>query len=536
MAKITNRNKLERWLEGKASWAQVIACRAALQVFPRVRPHQELNEKQLISFDRMTISTLHCICISWAAQNIPTHNIRFYGSAAAFHFVAGSDDVSAYALSAASAAFNAATTVGKSYSHAAVVAFPFASAAVASDAAVWGNIENDANWLEQHPSPDQAAEELSWQPLHSERPGWFEPEWQKTRDYLLSRNQGYELWIDWFQRRIEGHKTAFDLPRDVDKKIQIRIAEQKDDFWEKGPAVVNAEIQSWIDAARTEIAKDKKPPEIPSQIPNELQTFARDGRVARLPTPPLPVDEIQEYRRRQAWQAITDALNDYIAGGEAQNWPRLNRMIARLVAAIGDNFDDLNVVGLGVQAQYLFQYALRADEYLLPDRAADLVALNIVVGQFLPQFPEWADYLQHPDTKPESSAEILLAATAVIEVLGNAVEEPVTQALQEMKNAAQDEASINDPDEPKLVIYRQRFLGGLNNTLATAAKIALDFAKPHLKELNEGAKEASKLVGKYGSLALWSAGAATLASLAAASPNFAWLSAVLEFIMKNLNK
>ena len=142
-------------------------------------------------------------------------------------------------------------------------------------------------------------------------PDWFDREWRAAKEDLRADSTARDPWVDWFDRRIAGHATAFALPRAADQAIQIRIAEQDDAFWARDRAAINADIQQWIDEAT--------PPDVPAQRPNELQTEIRNGRVARVNAPPQPTNPEQDQRRRDAWQAMRDALDDYLADGPADN-------------------------------------------------------------------------------------------------------------------------------------------------------------------------------------------------------------------------
>ncbi|QCI78848.1 hypothetical protein E6W36_02215 [Hankyongella ginsenosidimutans] len=74
---------------------------------------------------------------------------------------------------------------------------------------------------------------------------------------------------------------------------------------------------------------------------------------------------------------------------------------------MGTEFAAANAVGMGVQAQYLDQYARRADELFLADRAADVVGLNIGVSQFVNQLPEWRAYCDQPVSAPSRRQSLL---------------------------------------------------------------------------------------------------------------------------------
>jgi len=217
--------------------------------------------------------------------------------------------------------------------------------------------------------------------------------------------------------------------------------------------------------------------------------------------------------------------------------------------ALGTGFDALNPIGLGTQAQYLQQYAARADEFLIADRAADLVGLNVVVGSLLPQFSEWLAYLDDSGARSDVSPEALNAAAAVVAAIAqqDVAEPEVNAVLAEMVADANDEAAITDPAkaasadpgdvaDPKLQTYRRRLLGGLGNSLATAGKIALDYTKRKAGALDKGVDKGLESVGEKATVTLFTAGAAYLATLAGAAPELAWLATVIAFLKDNAPK
>lgn len=548
MASLNDREHFERWLKGKpTSWAQILACRAALRVVPLAR-----------SDARDTLMTFRAVGISFAARNIPAMDMRLAARAAADAAYAYSADAYAGAVyaDAAYAAFadadadvfaaDAADAAAAAAASAADAAADAAYAAAADDDTIWSSVEVDASWLENADEPGNAAEAMTALPLWpSGRPDWFDLEWQFAKRDLAGDGNVSDPWIDWFDRRIAGHATAFALPRAADEAIQIRIADQDDAFWDRGSAAVNADIQAWIDAAAS--------PDIPPQRPHELITAVRDGRVALVHARPVPTTPDQDQRRRDAWQAIRDALDDYRADGPADNHPRLNRMIDRLAASLGAEFDALNPVGLGMQAQYLQQYAARADDFLVADRAADLVGLNVTVGSLLPQFKEWRDYLADSETESDVPTEALNAATAIVAAIAeqDVAEPEVNAALAEMAADAKDEASVTDPDEPKLQTYRQRLLGGLGNTLASASEIALRVVKGGLgtagtlavKGVKAAAGRAGKGVGnaiekgsEAATLMLFGLAGEQLLLLAGMVPSLSWIATVVAYLKKNAPK
>lgn len=540
MANIYDRGSFKQWLQGKpASWAQIIACRSALRVVPLAGPDP-----------RSVLITLRAVSISFSARNIPAKDFRVAAAVAhgahanyADHLVtlgrpvgrAAAGRPSSEAAAAAAAAAATTTTVTAYATATAEYALDAtaAASAVAGDAVLWRQVEADVAWLEAAESTDAAPQRMTGLPLwRGGRPDWFGNRWSRLEREMRAAGGGPLPLLNWFERRIEGHATAFALPPAEDQALQIRIALQKDEFWNRSFAAVNADIQAWID----ELAPAE--PQIPPQHPSDLQTELREGHIALVQLPPEPIERGQDARRQQAWQAIRIAVDDYLADGPTNNHPRLDRMMARLSAALGASFAAFNPIGLGIQAQYLQQYASRADDFLIAERAADLVGLNATVGSLLPRFPEWAAYQEDEGARANVSSEALSAAAAVVAAINreDIAEPELNGKLAELVGDAQDEASITDPDEPTLQVYRRRLLSGLGNVLATGGRLSLDWIKGRGGAFTKGIDQGLESAGKRATQALFLGAANHLLVLAGLYPDLSWLGPLLTFLRDNLPK
>lgn len=382
----------------------------------------------------------------------------------------------------------------------------------------------DASWLEEHRDPGGLAARPLWPEGMPER---LQDIWQATRPALAAE---MPLVADWYDRRLRGAATAFDLPPGADLAVVQRIAAARKELWDRDPRTINDTITGWIDDARAALA-----PVIPDQQPGELRTFPRDGRVARLIEPPQT--DGNDAGLRDAWQALRHALDDMLAEGLSGNQPRFDRMLQRLAHALGASFESANAVGIGVQAQYLDQYALRADELFLADRAADVVGLNIGVSQFIIKLPEWRAYLQGPAPTP-LTPQVVQAAEAIITAVQetNIAEPGVIEPLTTMLDDAKDELAPADPESPKLAAYGQRLVSGLGNTLSTAGKLALDCVKKCMASADDGFQSGIKKSAEAATIAFFGSVTAALLIFAGIDPQFAWIAALLGFLKNNTPK
>ncbi len=248
MAQITSREELEAWLKEKpADWAQVIAARAALRVltyaFMKRVPDDWVLRYSLVVFR--------------ANAAVGSVGAAFAAGAAVSDAIGAARPAYTVALAILSAA-TAATeqdeyAVGSAVEHA---AFGAARAGASAFAAVWANTSHDCSWLISEDDLAFASHRLRsvalWPASLPE--GWHKA-WTFATIRLLALDPTYQVWIDWYNRRVEGHDAAFDIPGDIDrthdKAILARLTDATDaDFWGKGATYVNTTLQSWIDEAR----------------------------------------------------------------------------------------------------------------------------------------------------------------------------------------------------------------------------------------------------------------------------------------------
>jgi hypothetical protein len=268
MAQITSREELEDWLKDKpADWAQVIAARAALRVLPYAFAKRIPDEW----VTNCSLALFRVTALSWTAPDFPADDLGKAARTAAdaASGVVARADAAARAFAAADAAYGAARALVYA---AGFTASSAANAANAANAAydatraflyaadVWANINDDCEQLANDEVPASVARRLTRERLwpKGEPRGWRETWVAVATGRLVALNQGYSVWIDWYNRRIKGERAAFDIPGDddrtEDKKILARLADAtNDDFWGKGSTYVNTTLQSWIDEARERV-------------------------------------------------------------------------------------------------------------------------------------------------------------------------------------------------------------------------------------------------------------------------------------------
>jgi hypothetical protein len=262
MAQITSREKLEEWLNGRpADWAQVVAARSALRVLPYAFAKRVFTD-WIIDHSNTLFRSL---AISWNAGNFPTYPMIFAAASAeaAYKFNVEyptnvsilkseayvADDVIIVAARAALAASKTDFVIRAS------AASVIAARRVAGPS-IWANLDSDCRQLESNVDPATVAQHITRTELWPvAKPDDWVIGWDYATTRLLTLDPTYQVWIDWYDRRIEGHDAAFDIPGDTDrvhdKAILARLADATDeDFWGKGATYVNTTLQRWIDEAR----------------------------------------------------------------------------------------------------------------------------------------------------------------------------------------------------------------------------------------------------------------------------------------------
>ena len=260
---IESPDSLNGWLRNQPEyWAQMLATRTALRVMPLIG---QASDEWLLNY---ALSSFRAVALLWAAHSAPAYEM---GGAIMLAATAAEDSYSAdTANSAANSAADAiarAASTEQHFSNAGYAAYAAYNANAAymgtiTKSAIWERVTEDCNWLTLHGSESRM---LSAEPLWpSDPPIESRLQWFRLSQNLLSVDNNYDLWIDWYERRIRGETAAFDIPGDKgrveDKKILRRLAEATDeDFWGKGHEYVNATLKGWLDEARERAAGNLPP-------------------------------------------------------------------------------------------------------------------------------------------------------------------------------------------------------------------------------------------------------------------------------------
>jgi hypothetical protein len=147
---------------------------------------------------------------------------------------------------------------------------------------------------------------------------------------------------------------------------------------------------------------------------------------------------------------------------------------------MGNAFEALEVILLGAHAARLQGLAERADEVLMPEDAAELVALNAQLALFLGQFPEWADYARGIGDgfgTPEAEQKAVADSTAAIEQVAEAapvlIAPDARDGLAELAEAATPEPTADEPAPMAPPIQRRSYLRAVRSALGALSGKAI---------------------------------------------------------------
>ena len=225
-----------------------------------------------------------------------------------------------------------------------------ASAAFYGDK-IWAEVRRDweINKNNDFENPDEVARLLSASSLWAELPPVrFSANWSIIRDDLHQIDPNFIVWTNWFERKVMGQDSAFDIPGDKgrveDKKILQRLAESTDEgFWGKGHEYVNATLKGWLDEARERVAPPVSEIEADIKVPlQEPHATAygvnNDGMIDRLP--PYDQHHLRDLPdQRRAYADLRETALELQQEGQRLG-PRLQPRIERAVASLPEKFND----------------------------------------------------------------------------------------------------------------------------------------------------------------------------------------------------
>ena len=531
MDRIENAAQLEEWLKDKSyEVSRVCYMRAGLRAAPRVvRTVDRLSVKER---GAVVLSVFRALAAAWTISAWPKRRTEVTNSAAAATAFSSAAEGPAFgaAFSAvvdADAYASTYTDVGLSI-HADVAAAAAYAVANATDTddivAYWMAVEFDIVLLEQLLAQDgdadeaarRAASSLARTPLWQKTvPRVLVNDWNELRNQLLDADEGWDVWTDWYEARLRAGPTT--------QALEVARVLIRDADWRHGPVHVNELI---AELERKHAPEPSDSPELPKSLPSPVSFEIRDGAVHKVSHPsPAPPDE-RRAAAETAWRSLKELLADLAESSAGQNNPRIGRVLDHCSAAFGYEFQQLDIVMLGVHASVLEYMAQRADEFLMPADAATVMAFNSQLGLFLGQFPEWSEYARgvagrfgSDEAERQAVSDASGALRAIREDSPDLLAPDAVGVLVSLEDDATPVANSDQGESIASLTGRRSFLRGIRNLLLTLSRAAC-------RGLEHGVETHVKAMTLN---ALAAASTWLISLLTVLTAEFAWLSGVVAY-------
>lgn len=82
---------------------------------------------------------------------------------------------------------------------------------------------------------------------HRQSPDWATRIWLEVRRSLGASQQGFEVWTKWYDLRLRGLSSSFDVPSaEADVRLLIQVFGQPEEWWERPARQINADVTRWL--------------------------------------------------------------------------------------------------------------------------------------------------------------------------------------------------------------------------------------------------------------------------------------------------
>ena len=183
-----------------------------------------------------------------------------------------------------------------------------------------------------------------------------------------------------------------------------------------------------------------------------------------------------------------------------KNSPALGAALERYRGALGNSYEDMNVIALGVHGTRMTAFSARADAILMEDAAAEIVSLAASHGLFINQFKTWQDYLDDAAGEPElKMIEAGIEISRATEELPELIADDVVEAAKDLADAAEPPLIANSIDRPPTVVQTEllRSVGNiLSGILTPLVTFARDIGSGARKGMVSGSEEFAKMATK----------------------------------------
>ncbi|MEP3303034.1 MAG: hypothetical protein ABJO05_13795 [Roseibium sp.] len=312
-----NRDEVEAWLKTQPREVSVvIAARAALRVLPLLSG--ALKRTRNVE-SAVILPTFRATALLWAASNGPAQSRALLKSNAATNAAASAR--AAARASTNAAATDAAYAAYSAFAREAINATAAANTVAAAAFAVFAAAATAAVLSDQlHIKAGRSVASLAGTPLWHDQgtPHEIARSWNRLREALLARDEGWDVWTDWYDDRLQGRPANPDL-----EVARVTLPEE---LWEEGPAAVNARIR--------ELIEEYEPPEEPKGEPGQ-RADVQDGVLVL--TGKLPkADERSDELQRSLHELVRKKARDLHASlTPLQNqYPELDKVVTAYLKSV----------------------------------------------------------------------------------------------------------------------------------------------------------------------------------------------------------
>ena len=216
MAAFSNRGDFEAWLVGKPRPIVVaMVSRAALSTVPYLAGYVGADPKHRAA--AIMLPCFRAMAPPWFASTWPNQGGAVHAATAA---------------TAAAHAGYATAAAGH------ITAADSAAASVTASAASWVRLSKDAAAIDGGMSPQSLMDRPVWP--DGSAPSGFEGQWRDLRRLLLSLDQDWQVWSNWYDDRLRG--AAHPGARSLIAGLELERILIPNKVWDDGPSVLNARI------------------------------------------------------------------------------------------------------------------------------------------------------------------------------------------------------------------------------------------------------------------------------------------------------
>lgn len=149
--------------------------------------------------------------------------------------------------------------------------------------------------------------------------------------------------------------------------------------------------------------------------------------------PSRNLEDAQDKRAKEAW----DALQNYLADLGALKtkidnaMPNLGRAFDSFKRAMGPEFEAMNAIELGMQADRIQRLAMDADSYLMGQDPTELEAFTAALALYMRRFNRWEQYKDDPAPLPQTITDLRADREVLTQLHKDlATEENVAEAVE----------------------------------------------------------------------------------------------------------